>query len=342
MLIKLQALASHLRQKLAAIYILFGQDFYLLNEAAESLKKAWKLADPGELEESILSIASPSDWDVVNEEANSYSLFANRVLLDLRYEKKTLEAAGKDFLNRYLKNPNPSCLLILRAPNLSLKLLQAFSHQENLNLIQASPLSGAAMQQWIAAKLQAKDLKFERDIPALIHQFTEGNMLACAQVIEKLELVADAETLLSHKLVSEQLIDQCEFQLFELADACLAANSEKVVQLLRHAYHSKAEPTLILWILAQEIRLLLQLKELTGYQALAFNTACSQLKIWPQRTKLYQIILAKIKTSTLLDLLGFCKLIDERIKTTQNNQIWQSLEQIALSLSLTKQVGSFA
>ncbi|MBA3536873.1 MAG: DNA polymerase III subunit delta [Tatlockia sp.] len=340
MLIKQQALSSHLRQKLAALYIIFGQDYFLLNEAANSLKSAWKTENNNEVEESVLTINNPSDWTIVNEEANSYSLFTKATLIDIRYEKKTLEAAGKDFLTHYIKNKNPSCLLILRAPNLPLKQLQGLTSQDGLLLIQAAPLPGLAMQHWIVEKLKNGGMKFEQDVPALIHQYTQGNMLACAQIIEKLELLVESDTPLTIENVREQLVDQCDYQLFELADACLSHNSEKVIQLLRHACHTKVEPTLVLWLLAQEIRLEVQLKELTTH--LPFNTACSQLKIWPQRARLYQSHIKRIELDTLLQLLQFCKIIDERIKSTQNNQIWQALEQIALSLSLTKQVGIFA
>lgn len=342
MLIKQQALSSHLRQKLAAFYIIFGQDYFLLNEAAESLKSAWYQANSNEVEESTIVIQNPSDWAIANDEANSYSLFTKATLIDLRYEKKTLESAAKDFLLQYLQNPNPFCLLILRAPSLPLKQLQAFTNQDNLHLIQAASLPASAMQYWIVENLKRRNIKFEQDLPILIQQFTQGNMLACAQLIEKLELIAEPNTLLTTKIASEQLVNQCEYQLYELADACLSHNFEKVIQLLRHASQSKIEPILVLWLLAQEIRLLIQLKELTTQQALPFNTATSQLKIWPQRAKLYQSCLNKIELTTLLQLLQFCKTIDERIKSTQNKQIWQSLEQIALSLCLTKQVGFFA
>ncbi|CDZ78364.1 DNA polymerase III subunit delta [Legionella massiliensis] len=342
MLIKQQALAVHLRQKQASAYILFGQDPYLLNEAAESIKLAWKETYASEMEQALLHLNAPSDWALAFEQANSYSLFATTVLLDLRYEKKTLETAGKDFLNKHLQDSAPSSLILLRAPNLTLKQLQNFSNHQNLHLVQAIPLQPTAMQHWIAEKLQKKTLTFVPEVPALIHLYTQGNMLACAQAIDKLELVAEPGTRLTTELVKEQLVDQCDFQLFELADACLSQQPDKVIQLLRHAYHSKAEPTLVLWILSQEIRIVLQLIELTTQQALPFNTACSQLKIWPQRAKLYQSIVKKIQAKTLLHLLQFCKTIDERIKSTQNNQIWLALEQVALSLCLTKQVGSFA
>lgn len=342
MLIKSQALPSHLGQKLAAVYILFGPDPFLLNEAADSLKLAWKAANKEEVAETILRLDNPSDWTFVAEEARTYPLFARASLIDLRYEKKTLEASAKDFLSHYLGAINPSCLLVLRAPNLSLKSLQDFTRQENLHLIQATAPSGLAMQQWVSKKLEQKGLKFEHEIPALIHRFTEGNSLACAQLIEKLELIYEAGTLLTTSLLAEQLVDQCHYQLFELADACLAQNPEKAMQVLGHARHTKVEPALILWFLAQEIRLLIQLIELTTMNNLPFTQACNQLKIRPQRTRLYQTTLKKIQLKILLQLLKGCKTIDENIKSNQSRQIWQALEQLALSLCLTKPVGTLA
>ena len=342
MLIKQQTLTNHLRHKLAAIYILIGQDHFLLNEAANSIKQAWQSTyKEEEREQTILHINNPADWSVLDEEANSYSLFAKQVLIDIRYEKKTLDAAGKTFLTNYLQSINPHCLLVLRASNLTQKQLQSFLNQDNLHIIQANPLNDSATQQWITQQLQQKFLQFEKEIPQLIHQYTRGNMLACAQVIEKLSLIADKSSLVTVGLVKEQLVDQCAFQLYELADACLASNPAKAIQLLRNAASHKEEPTLILWILTQEIRLLIQLFELIN-QSIPFNTACNQLKIWPQKQKFYQLALKKQQLSTLLQLLNFCKLTDIRIKSTQSSQIWHAFEQIALSLCLAKPVGHFA
>jgi len=343
MLIKQQALLTHLQQhKLAALYILFGQDHFLLNTAAESIYSAWQTANNNGSEKTILYLDSPTDWALLEEEATSYSLFAHYVFIDIRYEKKTIDTNGKAFFSNYLQNINPSCLLLLRAPNLTQKQLQGLITHQQVHLIQANALNNLGMQKWIIEQLKKNALHFEQPVPALIHQYTQGNLLACAQVIEKIKLVAEENVLLTTEFVREQLVDQCNYQLFELADVCLSQNPDKVIQLLRHAYHSKIEPSLILWLLAQEIRLLIRLIELIKQSSLNFNSACSQLKIWPHRIKLYESALKKMQLSILIKLLQFCNLIDERIKSNQSNQIWQALEQLALSFCLAKQVGNFA
>ena len=339
MLIKHQALKTELNKKIRALHILFGQDYFLLNEAAEKIKSAWKNANNDSFEETILTIEHPSDWTLAATEANSYSLFANTVLLDIRYDKKSIEALGKEFISNYLKDINPRCMIILRAPQVLQKQLSWIYQHENVLAVQANPLNLQAMQYWIAERLESKGLKVEPQTSNLIQQYTQGNMLACAQVIEKLELIAEPNQILTKELVVEHLVDQCDFQLFELSDACLSERPDKVIQLLRHAANTKAEPTLVLWILAQEIRTVLQLFELTTLEAISFNSACSQLKIWAQRTSLYSKALKKLSVDLLLTLLQFCQRIDEMIKSSQNKQTWQSLEQLALSFCLAKQVG---
>ncbi|KTC95489.1 DNA polymerase III subunit delta [Legionella feeleii] len=341
MLIKQQALTSHLAKKISGLYLVIGQDCFLLNSTADSIKQAWCPQNKDDYEETTLPINNPTDWKQLDEEANSYSLFAHKVLIDVRYEKKTLDPAGKEFLSNYIQNMNPRCLILIRAPNLPLKQLQWLTSHDNAHIVQVFSFDNSEMQHWIKQRLQANGLTFDQQIPSLIHQYTQGNMLACAQVITKLQLIAEQNCVLTSEIVREQLVDQCDYQLFDLADACLSCSAERALQILRHAYNTKTEPTLILWLLTQEIRQLIQLIELVD-QSVPFNTACNQLKIWSQRSRLYQTALRQASLDNLQSLLQFCKLTDERIKSNQSGQIWHALELITLSLCLGKQVGCCA
>lgn len=327
--IKYQAVAQHLRQKLCPLYILTGQDHYLLNDAALSIKKVWR--QRGECDEKTLQLNGPTDWAILLEEANSYSLFSEFVLIDARCDKKTIEAAGKKILQQYLQNINSRCLIILRAPNVPSKQLQLLSNNEHTVLIQAYPFTPVELQRWITTQLQHHAIHHETQIPSLIHQYTQGNMLACAQVIEKLILTRNDDELLTNDMVLEHLSDQCDYQLYELAEACLAGRAEKAIHLLRQACQNKTEPTLILWLLSQEVRLLIQLNHLRA-QSIPLETACNQLKIWPQRARSYDMTLQRLSSVKLQNMLQICQQLDEQIKSVQSVTIWHGLENIALEL----------
>ncbi len=327
MLIKYQALIPQLQKKLHALYVLTGSDHYLLNDAAFQIKKAWR--ERGETDEKILYLYASADWSTLQSEANSYSLFAKQVLLDARFEKKSIDAAGKAVLVQYLQNVNPRCLIILHANAIPAKQLQWLSNNEQVTLVQITPLTGPALQQWIAAQLQQRSIRFDPKVPGLIHQYTQGNLLGCAQIIEKLSLISNKSSLLMLEDVQAQLVDQCEYQLYELGEACLNANAEKALHLLRQSCNNRIEPTLILWLLTQEVRLLIQLAHAMKQQ-MAFVTACNQHKIWPQRTKLYEAALTRLPLIKLYQLLQHCKELDGQIKSNQSQQIWHGLEQLAL------------
>lgn len=324
MFIKYQALPPQLKKNFA-IFILMGSDPYLLNEAVIQIKQNWNPSP--ERDERIIYIESAQDWSQLQEEANSYSLFSEYVFLDARYDKTSVDATGKEFLKQYVQDVNRRCLILLRAPQTSLKQWQGFKDHEQVCIVQTSPLTNAAMQQWIASHLQQHHIRHDPQIPQLIQQYTAGNMVACAQVLEKLKLIYEPGSILNATLVQEQLVDQCQYALYELADACLVANVEKAIHLLRQAKQQRTEPTLILWILTQEIRQLIQLSHTRGT---SFTQACSELKIWSQRVPLYQQALTRTRQFT--HLLHKCKQLDEQIKSNLSQQSWNGLEQLVLAL----------
>lgn len=331
MLIKYQALLPQLQKKLQTVYVLIGSDHYLLNDAAWQIKKAWRQC--GETDEKIIDLNSAADWGTLHEEANSYSLFSEQVLLDARLDKKSIDAQGKAILSQYLQSINPKCLIIIRASLVPAKQLQWLTNNEHVTVVQIMSLTGSALHKWIIDQLQSHSLLYNEQVPALLQQYTQGNLLACAQAIEKLTLISDKKTVLGVDEVRQQLTDQCDYQLYDLADACLAANAEKALHLLRQACNNRTEPTLILWLLTQEIRNLIQLAH-AQKQHVPFATACAQQKIWPQRVKLYETTLAHFSLIKLYTLLQESKRLDEQIKTTNSRQIWNNLEQLALSLCL--------
>ncbi|TAL61873.1 MAG: DNA polymerase III subunit delta [Legionella sp.] len=335
MQIKQPALAQQLKKRISPLYVLIGQDNFLIEEALHQIKAAIKAAHDSE--EKLLSLQSPEDWNNLIEEANSYSLFSETTLLNCVYDKKTLEASGKKALTDYLNAINSRCFLIIRAPNIPAKQWTWLNTHEQVTVVVAYPFNADAMKTWISLQLQKHGLRFEANIPDLIHHYTQGNMLACAQAIEKMSLTCTADSPITSQQALEHLHDQCEHSVFELAEACLLGQADKAIHILRQAANNKTEATLVLWMLAQEIRVLSQLSH--SLKRMDFSTAANQLKIWPQRNTFYQRALKRCNPQVLSSLLHYCLSIDERIKSSFNTQVWNSLENLALSLCLGTLIG---
>lgn len=336
MQIKHQALAQHIQKKSYPLYILTGQDNYLIEDSLNIIKSAIKKAH--DCDEKMISLQSVEDWNIITEEANSYSLFSDTVLLNSIYDKKSLDTTGKKILSEYLNAINSRCFIILRAPNIPVKQLLWLSNHEQVLVVVAYPLNSDAIKSWIVNQFKKNELNAQPHIPNLIYQYTQGNMLACSQVIEKIALSNSPQSQINTQQAMEHLSDQCEHSLFELIDACLMNQADKAVQILRQAANNKTEPTLVLWMLTQEVRTLLQLSYLLQ-RKIDIRTASSQLKIWPQRLNLYQVSTKRFNNTVLQQVLHYCQNIDEQIKSSLNRQVWYSLEKVALSLCLGSYLG---
>lgn len=336
MQIKQQMLAHQVQKRIAPLYILVGQDNYLLEQSLSTIRTAIK--KNYDCEEKIISIQGVDDWTNVREEANSYSLFSETILLTIFFDKKSIDAAGKKILTEYLGSINSRCFIIIKAPNVPAKQLQWLSSNEHAIVSIAYPLNSVAMKNWIITELRNNAINFEQQVPEIIHQYTQGNMLACAQVIEKIVLCSTEDRKVNIQQVQEHLSDQSEHDLFELVEACLLGHSDKVIQVVRHAANNKTEATLVLWMLTQEVRTILQLSNLLQ-QRIDLKTACAQLKIWPQRVSLYQSCCSRTHQTVFQQLHRYCYAIDERIKSNLNTQVWNSLENLALSLCSGKLIG---
>jgi len=318
MQIKPQALAQHLRTQLAPIYVVLGQDLYFLEQAVSQIQAAARAAGP--LDESRLCIESLKDWQTLFTEANSYSLFYDKRLVLASFEKKTLEAEAKNLLTQYLKAINPACTLLLKAPSLPAKQLSFLSTSKEVVVVTAYPLAPAAMKQWIGAQLKQYGIRCEASVPELIYQYTQGNSLACAQALEKISLIQEANTVLTLAAAARHLSFQCEHTLFELSEACLLGKAALAIQIIRQSAQSKVEASLVLWMLTNEIRILMLLQ----------NQQAAPIPDF--KKPLYLQCLQRFSKEHLGKLLQSCQGIDLTIKTHAPLPAWQALERLALQL----------
>jgi DNA polymerase-3 subunit delta len=337
MQINQQALKQHLQKKIYPVNLVIGQDIYLIEEAIATLKSTLHKLEG--CDEINLNIQSPEDWNNLVEEANHYSLFYDKVIIVANYDKKTLDSVGKNQINEYLNSINLRSTIIIKAANLSAKQLSWLANSDHVLIVIAQPLSTDAMKKWITQELLARTFQFEKNVPELIHQYTRGNMHAAAQVIERVHLANETNSTLTLRDTLEQLADQCDYSLFELIDICLLGQVDKGIPILKQAANNKTEATLVLWLLTQEIRTLMQLQFLTRKEAMDFRKACSELNIWAQRINLYQQALQRLNQSTLLQLHHYCCILDNRIKSSGGQQIWSGLEVLFLSLCIGKLTG---
>ena len=310
---------------------LTGNDFYLLNEAARQTQDAFCAAT--DVERQIMHLEHPSDWDQVIQEANSYSLFSTGSYLDVRLDLKSLDANTKKIIQAYVSNPNSRTLIVLRAPHLTTTSLQWLNQNPQILHVQAQALSPVALQAWIKQQLHQHQMNFDPQIPARIQEATQNNMLACAQFLEKIYLSHPTPTTLGMHDIRPYMDEQSQYSLYEWIDRCLNGDVTLALERLRQAQTHRAEPTLLLWLMAQEIRQLINLDHHMHHQAYSLHRACQAANIFTYRIPLYELALKRLSCDRLVNLLKQTQQLDERIKTYKTHQTWSLLEKLVVGFS---------
>jgi DNA polymerase-3 subunit delta len=331
MFIKQANLSFKPPETLPSVYFLLGQDEFQINTFVTTIREAWQQSREDAAEIQRISLLTANDWALLETEAFSYSLFSNSKFLDARYDKKTWDATGKAFLETFLQQKDPHCLVIFRTPGLTVNQLKSYTNTKLVHIIQAIKPDALTIKQWILHNFKELKIECDPELPDLIYLYTQDNLLACSQLIEKLKLLVEPGSYLSLEIVQEQLTNQSNHSLYDLAAACLEGDANKVALLLQQACYDKTEPTLILWILAQEIRLLIQLLYLKQGN-INFQEAATKLKIWTSKVKIYQKAINKYELPYLKKLLQSCNELDKTIKSNHNKQIWHAFENLAFSL----------
>ena len=157
-------------------------------------------------------------------------------------------------------------------------------------------------------------LSADQEAVELIAARVEGNLLAAAQEIEKLKLLADAGQI-SADTVQAAVTDSARYDVFGLIDAALQGQAAHALHMLEGLRGEGVEAPVILWALARELRLLANISQQYG-QGVPLDRAFSQARppVWDKRRPLVSKALQRHDAAGWSRLLMAAQRIDEQIK----------------------------
>ncbi|WP_411025816.1 DNA polymerase III subunit delta, partial [Salmonella sp. s55004] len=91
----------------------------------------------------------------------------------------------------------------------------------------AWPIKSHELPDWIERRLRARGLRADRDAVQLLADRVEGNLLAAAQEIDTLALLADGGTLDLARMQA-LVADAARYDVFRLTDAALNGQPAQV------------------------------------------------------------------------------------------------------------------
>ncbi len=331
MRLKIDQLGKHLEGRLAPVYVLGGDELLQIQEARDAVRAV--AGKQGFNERVLLSAEKDFDWGIFRAHAASLSLFGDRRVIDLRLVSGKPGDAGARALKAYAVEPSEDNLLIVTMDKFdrASASTQWYKALERAGAaIRTWPVDARSLPGWIRGRAGTRGLTLSAAAAQALGERVEGNLLACAQEIDKLHML-HGETRLDLEDVLRSVADSARFDLFDLVDAALAGDTARSVRILHGLREEGVAPPLVAWALTREIR---SMSRMAGDMAggAGIDRVMGQHRVWDKRRGLVSSALHRHPASVWLDILRQAARTDRITKGGAPGKPWDALESLALAM----------
>ena len=338
MQLKPEQLSQHLSKGNAPCYLIAGDETLIVQECADAIRTAAR--ESGCSEREVIEINNPSDWQHLLQSGGALSLFAERKLIEVRLPSGKPGAEGSKALQAFLEMESEDILLIVSGKiDRQSQRAKWYTALDNMGvIITVWPIQSRELPSWIQRRLQAVGLQADKSAAQLLADRTEGNLLAAAQEIEKLKLLAPDGTV-TVETILEGVLDNARYSAFSLADAALSGDSRNAIRTLRGLRAEATQPPAVLWALARDMNLLADVDEdrRAGTQV---SRALQERGVWRSRLALVQAAVERHSRRSIGQLQALAYRTDAVIKGQEKGDPWIGLDRIVLLLARGNQSGN--
>lgn len=324
-------LGEQLKKRLAPVYFLSGDEPLQLAEAADAVRHTARAAGYGSRE---LFYADPGfDWSSLHEAADSFSLFGEKRILDLRLPAKPDKAAAAALL-RYAERPSEDTVLVVSGPKIGAPEQKSRWYQaiDRIGVVvQVWPLEGEQLLRWLDRRLNAKGLLADRSGIRLLAARVEGNLLAAAQEIEKLHILYGKGKIDDEQIV-KAVADSARYDVFDLAEEVLRGHTQKAYRVLTGLKAEGVAPAVALWSLTRDVRLIGNIMALVA-QGTPTESALAKCQVWDKRKSTVLQALQRLNRDSIHRTLLLSARADRVIKGMETGDPWEELLSVCVSLT---------
>lgn len=331
-----EQLQKHLAQPIAPVYLLSGEETLLVQECADAIRNACRAQ--GFTERQVFHVDAKFDWHIVVDEISAMSLFADKKLIELRLPTGKPGDAGGAALEQFCQQPNSDTVLLIVCG----KVESSSTRTKWYKAVDAAgvtipvwPVEPAQLPRWIEQRLRTVGLSASPDAIQLLAERVQGNLLACAQEIEKLALYTEA-THIDAEAVAAAVADSARYDVFGLADQALAGQAAPALRALAGLRGEGEEPPVILWALTKELHVLYRCVEFVE-QGQSAERAIDSAGVWEKRKPLVRAALQRMSRTYVTKLLILAQQVDAAIKGAGIDDPWLLLDRLVLRMSQPRQ-----
>lgn len=336
---KLSQLHQHLKAgDLKPVYLVAGEEHLLVLEAADAIRA--RARELGYNEREVLEAGeSGFEWYQLGNAVSALSLFATRRLFDLRLPGGKPGKEGAEALIAFAEAAPADTVLLVTCTTWSkaheTAWVETFERQGAF--VPLWPLKAAEISAWVAQRAVQRDVQLSADAIEALVERVEGNLLAAAQEVDKLVLLAPQGQRVDAALLESLVADHARFDVFGLADAMVAGDGARALRIAR-ALRAEGEqvPGLLGWLTTQ----LNVLARLAGAveRGASVDAALRNERVWQTRMALYRGALQRGRTAFWEAMLAYAAKVERVGKGRAAGDPWRELERLIAMVTQPKSV----
>lgn len=321
--------------KMPSVLLLYGEEPLMIRQSLDAFRVVAKQQEY--FQRDTYDVDAKFDWQSLEMDTQAGSLFAEQRIIELAMPNGAPGKVGGDFIQKWCQLSHavpPEIVLVILCEKLDGKQTKTkwFQVIEQTGVVvQSRPVELKALPSWCQQRALEVGLSLELEAATLLAERVEGNLLAADQEMEKLSLLFPQGTQLNAQNILDNVADQAHYQLFALSTAALMGQSAYALQILNRLQQEGLEAPIILWLLAKEVRTLVQLCELQ--QKMPLPQAYKQLFIWASKQTEYSQALRRQSLAHWQDLIRLCTQADFEIKGIRQGDAWLSLADLVVKMS---------
>ncbi len=331
MQIKPEQLNVQLKKGLVPLYFVSGDEPLLVQEACDAIRAAARQAGCSERE--VHHVESSFDWQGFLQSGDAMSLFADRKLIELRLPTGKPGDKGSKALQAYAERPSEDNILLIISGKLegSSRNTKWYKALDKAGaVVTIWPMDLRQLPGWAMRRMKEKSLQPSQEAVALLVERVEGNLLACAQEIEKL-LLLHGEGAVDVDKVAASVADSSRFDIYKLVDGALQGDVARTSRIINGLKGEGVEPVLVLWALSREIRSMANMA-FEATQGAGVEQVLAKHRVWDKRKALVRSGLKRHSLPQWQAMLKRCAEVDGMIKGGRPGNVWDELLQLSLWL----------
>ena len=315
---------------------ILGNEVFFITRIGDLWRTGGK--DQGFSERLILDQSESDIANRVLNELETLSLFADRTLVELRLSKTTLDKPLRAVLEQWIQNSPNEKRLLISGPKLGKSESSATWYkllERSNTLIDANHIPPYQFAKWLDSELTMHQIKLDSAANTAIQEYTQGNLLAASQVIQRLKLIEpdliDGSSLSLEKVLAV-VTQSAKHTVYDLIDLAL---KEDIASLNRTTDLLKAEGVEVmtaLWAISRELDILLQIRYRID-RGESTNHAIGALRVWRSREGLVRGAVNRLSLTQLRKLLALCHDTDRSIKGATPEPAWSMIKDLLLGLA---------